>query len=63
MEKRMYDKIEKYMRVDFYKNLYSKDKFPYSIIVDTSDKEQSEIEKEDALKQNYLWLKRCKRTR
>lgn len=57
MERKSEETIEGYMSVDFYENQTSKEKSPFSLIMDISEIRPGELELEDEIKRGYLWEK------
>lgn len=57
MEKRYYEIMEEFYKLDFYEKTKGKEKTPYSIIMDISDVIPGEIEIEDEIKKYTLWQK------
>jgi len=57
MESETEETIEGYLSVDFYKNQTSKEKSPFSLIMDISEIRPGELELEDEIRMSYLWKK------
>ena len=61
MERKSEETIEGYMSVDFHENQTSKEKSPFSLIMDISEIKPGELELEDEIKMGYLWEKYVKK--
>ena len=53
--------IEDYLTVDFYEIYETKERSPFSLIIDPSDFKPGELEIEDEIKMGYLWKKYTKK--
>ena len=55
--------IEDYLIVDFYETYETKERSPFSLIMDLSDVKPGELEIEDEIKMGYLWKKYSKKSK